>query len=110
MPYFCELQQNLHVFKPYSTFLFFQPALAQGYMTLLVTKQTAGPYSHFLFFWIDFPGRSGVKLELQPTSAFKENRWQLFSFGTFIPEHSIILSLKLHRYSRAMFDQYLKIS
>ena len=25
--YFCELQQNLHVFKPYSTFLVFQPAL-----------------------------------------------------------------------------------
>ena len=27
MPLFCELQQNLNVFKPYSTVLFFQPAL-----------------------------------------------------------------------------------
>ena len=25
--YFCELQQTLHVFKPYSTFWGFQPAL-----------------------------------------------------------------------------------
>ena len=31
--YLCELQQNLHVLKPYSTFVVFQPALLYNILT-----------------------------------------------------------------------------
>ena len=41
--YLCELQQNLHGFKPYSKFLVFQPALmASGQSYLLLLIQVSG--------------------------------------------------------------------